>query len=157
MDEIYIKIPGKPIAKKTHRTKVFLKNKGGRIDVQRHTYFPQGKEASDVRKLLKDQYTGEPLDTGVFVRFLFHMPIPSTWNKTQKAMARDGRLLPIGKPDVSNLAKFYEDCMNGIIYTDDSRIIWVSPIKKYDDESYTEIFITPFSIECYARFQRLAA
>jgi len=157
MDEIYFRIPGKPIAKKTHRTKVFLKNKGGRIDVQRQTYFPQSKEASDVRKHLKDQYNSEPLDTALFVRFVFHMPIPSTWNKTQKAMALDGRLMPIGKPDVSNLAKFYEDCMNGIVYSDDSRIVWVSPLKKYDDESYTEIFITPFSLECYARFQRMAA
>lgn len=157
METIYIKIPGKPIAKKTHRTKVFLKNKGGRIDVQRHTYFPQSKEATEIKRYIKAQYSGEPIDSGVFVRFVFHLPIPTTWNKTQHAMAIDGRLLPIGKPDASNLAKFYEDCMNGIVYTDDSRIIWVSPLKKYDDESYTEIYITPFSMECYARFQRMVA
>jgi len=155
MDEIYIKIPGKPIAKQTHRECV--KVDWVKRDMRRWPYFPQAKEAAEVRQIIQTQYQGDILDTAIFVRFVFHIGIPKSWTKRQKHLAQTGLLLPISKPDASNLAKFYEDCMKGIIYSDDSRIVWVSPIKKYDDEAYTEIFITPFRFEDYERFQRLAA
>lgn len=155
MDEIYINIPGKPIAKQTHRECV--KVDWVKREIRRWPYFPQAKEAAEVKKIIQAQFQGNVLDSALFVRFVFHMGVPKSWNKTQRNMALDGRILPIGKPDSSNLAKFYEDCMKGIIYSDDSRIVWVSPIKKYDDEAYTEIFITPFRFEDYQRFQGLAA
>ncbi len=157
MDEIYLRIPGKPIAKKTHRYVYRWRNQGGKLNVKPHSYFPQKEEQEKVRAIIKAQYRGKPLDTALFVQFIFHMPIPVAWNATQKIFARDGRLLPIGRPDATNLAKFYEDCMNGIVYTDDSRIVWVTPIKKYDDETYTEIIIRRFEWQQFTEFQRVAA
>jgi len=157
MDEIYLRIPGKPLPKKTHRSRVFVKPTGGKFEIKRHSYFPQAEEAKKVQDTIKQQYTGHPLDTGLFVRFIFHMPVPPSWSIKQTKMALDGRLLHIGKPDASNLAKFYEDCMNGIVYSDDARIVWVNPIKKYDDEAYTEIYIRKFEWELFAEFQRMVA
>lgn len=155
MDEIYINIPGKPIAKQTHRECVKVDWK--KHELRRWPYFPQAKEAAEVRKIIQAQYQGALLDSALFVRFVFHLGVPKSWTKTQRNMALDGRILPISKPDASNLAKFYEDCMKGIIYTDDAKIVWVSPIKKYDEQAYTEIYITPFRFEDYKRFQGLAA
>lgn len=157
MQQIYLKILGKPIAKKTHRTrtKAEVDWKTRQYKVKQWSYHPTSKEALQVQKILRDQYQNEPLNDPLFVHFVFHMPVPKSWTARQKNMALDGRLQPIGKPDASNLAKFYEDCMKGIIYTDDSRIIWVTPVKVYDDEGYTEIFITRFDREIYERFQRL--
>lgn len=155
MEPIYIKIPGKPIAKQTHRECVKVDWK--QHNVRRWPYFPQAKEAAEVREIIHSQYQGDLLDSALFVRFMFHVPIPKSWSKRQKHMAIDGRILPIGKPDATNYAKFYEDCMTGIIYSDDARIVWVSPIKKYDEETYTEIHITPFRFEDYERFQGMAS
>lgn len=157
MEQIYIKLLGKPIAKKTHRTrtKVDVDWKSHKYKVKQWPYHPTAKEAIEVQKEIQKQYQGEPIDDALFVHFVFHMPVPKSWTIRQKNMALDGRLQPIGKPDASNLAKFYEDCMKGVIYTDDARIIWVTPIKEYDDEGYTEIFITRFNREVYERFQRL--
>lgn len=155
MQEIYIKIPGKPIAKQTHRECV--KVDWVKRDVRRWPYFPQAKEAAEVKKIIRAQYQGDILDSALFVRFVFHIGVPKSWTKAQKHKALTGTIHHISKPDASNLAKFYEDCMKGIIYTDDSIIVWVSPIKVYDDEAYTEIYITPFRIEEYQRFQGLVA
>ena len=155
MDEIYIRIPGKPLPKKTHRTRVFIKPTGGKLELKRQCYFPQAEEAKKVQEIIKAQYGGPLMDDGLFVRFIFHMPIPPSWTVKQKKMALDGRLLHIKKPDASNLAKFYEDCMNGTVYSDDARIVWVNPIKVYDDEAYTEIYIRRFTWELFAEFQRM--
>ncbi len=78
MDEIYIKIPGKPIAKQTHRecVKVDWINH----NVRRWPYFPQAKEAKEVKKILQDQYKGDILDTALFVRLVFHIGIPKSWS-----------------------------------------------------------------------------
>lgn len=159
MEEIYIKIPGKPLAKKTHRTnvKVDVDWIAGKYKVHRWPYFPMTEEVKETKKAIIDQYKGPLLDSGIFVRFIFHMKVPKSWSKRQTNLALDGRIFHISKPDASNLAKYYEDCMKGLVYTDDSRIVWVSPIKKYDYEDYTEIFISEFNPEDYARFQGLVA
>ncbi len=157
MIDIYLNIPGKPLAKKTHRdrVKVNVRWDQKKYAVQRWSYFPQSTEAKKVREVMRTQYNSDLLDCGLFVSFIFHLKIPKSWSKPQKTQARAGTLLPLGKPDASNLAKFYEDCMNGIIYSDDARIIWTSPIKKYDDEEFTEIYIQRFCYEDYERFQGL--
>ena len=46
------------------------------------------------------------------------------------------------RPDVDNFVEFYMDCMNKLVYLDDSQVIELSATKEYDDkESYTEIII----------------
>lgn len=155
MEEIYLRIDGKPIAKKTHRQAV--KINWAKHDVRKWSYFPQAKEAEKVRQIIKAQYNGNPIDTALCVYFIFHLPMSPRWAARQKKMAKEGRILPIGRPDATNLAKFYEDCMNGIIYTDDAQIITPIPVKRYDDEAFTEIFITEFKWEDYQRFQGVVA
>lgn len=151
MVEIFLTIPGKPIAKKTHRTRADVD--WHRRTVKQVSWFPQRKEADDISLLMRSQYSGPLIDYGVFVIFEFYMPIPKRWSKAQKQKARDGTLHHMVKPDASNLGKFYEDCMTGVIFTDDSRIVWAPPIKLYHDEPRTEILIKPFDYEEYCRFQ----
>ena len=44
--------------------------------------------------------------------------------------------------DVDNYVKFYMDCMNKLVYLDDSQVIELRATKEYSDkESYTEIII----------------
>lgn len=152
MEEIFLIIPGKPIAKKTHRTRAAVNWKCQ--TVQQFQWFPQRKEADSISILMRSQYKGPLIDRSVYVRFEFYMPIPQRWNKDQKHKARTGILHHMVKPDVSNLTKFYEDCMKGAILTDDSLIVWSPPIKLYDDNPRTEILIKPFDYEEYMRFQQ---
>ncbi len=71
-----------------------------------------------------------------------------------KEKARKGLLHHIMKPDASNLAKFYEDCMRGVVFTDDSVVVWISPVKLFSDEPRTEIFVKPFNYEEYCLFKQ---
>ena len=103
---------------------------------------------------MRSQYNGPLIDEGVFIVFEFYMPIPKRWSKALKEKARNGTLHHMVKPDTSNLVKFYEDCMKGVILYDDSRVVWAPPIKLYDDNPRTEILIRSFDYEEYLRFQQ---
>lgn len=151
-EEIFLSIQGKPIAKKTHRDecRIDWSNKS----VKRWRRFPQSKEAQQIGLEMKAQYSGPPLETAVFMICEFYMPIPVRWNKKIKQKAREGKIHHLHKPDATNLAKFYEDCMKNIVLHDDCKIVWVTPVKLYDDNPRTEILIKPFNYDEYQRFQQ---
>lgn len=153
MEEIFISLPGKPIAKKTHRD--FCKVNWGSRSIKRWRHFPQSEEAKNIALQIKEQYRGEPLKCGVSLQFEFYMSMPVRWRKSQKDMARKGLLHHVIKPDASNLAKFYEDCMRGIVFEDDCQVVWVSPVKLFSDEPRTEIRVREFDYEKYAIFKAL--
>lgn len=152
--EIFLVIPGKPVAKKTHRTQVSINWKTQ--SVKRWNRFPQRQEADELTNYLRSIYKGEPIDYGVFLMLEFFMPIPKRWRKALKEEARNGTLHHIYKPDATNLAKYYEDCMRGVIFTDDCRVVWATPVKHYakNDDPRTEILIKPFDYEMYCQFKQ---
>lgn len=51
------------------------------------------------------------------------------------------RLYPHVKPDLSNLVKAVEDALNGLIWTDDSRIVDLRTSKLYGDPTRVEVEI----------------
>lgn len=61
------------------------------------------------------------------------VPIPTSWNKQQRAEALAGLIVPTGAPDLDNYEKAVTDGMNGIIYVDDSQICDVTKSKRYSD------------------------
>ena len=75
------------------------------------------------------------------VHFTFHMPIAQSGSIQLKNMKEWGLIHHTGKPDCSNLIKFYEDCANGILFGDDSQITSGSFKKKYSKNPRTEIEI----------------
>ncbi|MFZ1075434.1 MAG: RusA family crossover junction endodeoxyribonuclease [Minisyncoccia bacterium] len=154
-----IEIPGKPIAKKTHRdgTKVLsFDSRIGRYCYRSVKYNPLSKEVEQVKKQMLMQYPFELLDEPLKIEYLFQFQITKSWSKKQKQEALDGRLQHWQKPDVSNLVKFYEDCMIGTIFVDDCIIVSSPPLKCWAEESKTTIWIRPFTVrELRQRLQEL--
>lgn len=154
MAEIFLSIPGKPVAKKTHRTSLSVnwKNKTWKT----WTRFPQRIEADDLSDWMRTQYDGPVIEYGVSISFEFYMPIPKRWRKDLKEQARKGILHHVSKPDASNLAKYYEDCMRGVILKDDCQAVWITPVKLFavNDDPHTEILIRPFNYEDYSLFRQ---
>ena len=72
---------------------------------------------------------------------MFSFAPPVSWSKKKINEAIQGKHQPAVKPDVSNLVKFYEDCMNGLIYIDDAQIVELSARKVYALEAGTTITI----------------
>ncbi len=152
MQEIFLEIPGRPITKETHRSHCVVNWKTK--TVKRWTRNPKREKANDVSLQMRAQYNGPLLEEGLFIIFEFYMPIPIRWCKALKEKARNGTLHHLNKPDASNLAKFYEDCMTGVIFQDDKQIVWCTPVKIYDDNPRAEILIKKFDYEKYCSFKK---
>ena len=126
-----IRIPEKPLPLK--RARAFLR--GGKI----FFYNSQHKEIDELQLYVKSIL---PKDFKVYekplrVIFDFFLPIP----KSTAKKARENMLFVSKKPDLSNLIKYIEDALNGILWKDDSLIVDIRSRKFYSDSPYTLIKI----------------
>jgi Holliday junction resolvase RusA-like endonuclease len=71
-----------------------------------------------------------PIDVCVTMILRAVYPIPKSWSQAKRIRAITGEIKPGVKPDLSNVAKAWEDAMNGIVYTDDSLIVEYGHFKK---------------------------
>jgi Holliday junction resolvase RusA-like endonuclease len=130
---ITLEVKGKPIAKARPRF--------ARCGKFVRTYDPQETEESRFLFEVQKQWNRPPIEMPVKVRCSFEMPIPkSTSKKKSWAMIKD-EIKHTKKPDISNLIKFIEDCLNGVVWKDDSQIIYLAGGKFYSEEPKTIIMI----------------
>ena len=117
-------IPGKPVGK-------------GRPRVTRNgTYTPQ--KTKDYQKLVVTIAENESdnyfIDTEPLVAtILCYYPIPKNMPKYKRRMIEEGKLYPIVKPDLDNVAKAILDALNGVIYKDDNQVVELHIKKLYSD------------------------
>jgi Holliday junction resolvase RusA-like endonuclease len=128
-----ITIPGKPIPKKRPRF--------ARVGKFTKAYSAQKKEEKATRLVIASQWYGKPLEGAVRLDVVFFMPIPKSTSKKQKAAMLLGNISHTKKPDIDNLLKFLLDCMNGIVFEDDSQVINVKASKIYNGESGTCVVV----------------
>ena len=108
-------------------------------------YDPSSKDKKIAIQQIKEQFTGKPYTDGLKIKFVFHIKRPKAHFRTGKysnELKKTAPVYHIKRPDVDNYVKFYMDCMNKVVYLDDSQVIEIYAKKEYDDkESYTEIII----------------
>lgn len=116
----------------------------------RHTkrgmvYDPSSKDKKIAIQQIKEQFTGKPYTDALKIRFVFHIKRPKAHFRTGKYSNELKKTAPVyhtKRPDIDNFVKFYMDCMNKVVYLDDSQAIEIHAKKEYDDkQSYTEIII----------------
>lgn len=83
----------------------------------------------------------QPSEQSLEVNVVFYLPIPKSVNKKQRAEMLDGKIKHTKKPDIDNLIKSVLDALNGIAYSDDSKIIKVAAEKQYSEKPRTELII----------------
>lgn len=88
-----------------------------------------------VQSLLGKDY--DPIDAEVMIEIKTFKPMIKDFNMTEKFLAEAGILRPDKKPDVDNYAKTVMDAINGVIWTDDSRVVKLTIEKFYS--SYPRI------------------
>ena len=110
------------------------------------TYNPQeteaGKFALSVMAQLPEGF--KPFNGPLAMSCLFCLPIPKSSEKKRRAMLA-GEILHTKRPDCSNYLKFIEDCMNGVVWLDDSQIVQISAEKCYAEIPRTVIVIKELS------------
>ena len=70
---------------------------------------------------------------------------PSSMSKRKQALALDGKLRPVTRPDVDNYAKAILDSLNGIVWIDDSQIVALHVYKYYADKPRVVIKVEEFA------------
>lgn len=78
----------------------------------------------------------KPLTGAQWLGLRAYLPIPQSWPKSKKAQAQSGAIRPTSKPDLSNLIKHVEDCLEALnFWENDSQVVEYLPgIGKYYDD-----------------------
>ncbi len=85
----------------------------------KHGFYDKKSQHKEmVRWQLKGQYRDQPLQGHVGLEFIFFIPIPKSTSKAMRRQMLDRRVLPTC-PDVTNMQKLYEDCLQGIVIDND--------------------------------------
>lgn len=131
--QLTIEVAGDPVAKGRPRV-----TKTG------HAYTPAQTRRWEqyARLMAQQQMAGQAPIAGpveVCVRAVF--PVPASWPAWKRQMALAGAVGHTTKPDGDNLFKAAVDALNGIVFVDDSQIIWHSAAKLYGDKPRVEIII----------------
>ncbi|MEI8033003.1 MAG: RusA family crossover junction endodeoxyribonuclease [Chlorobiaceae bacterium] len=129
-------IPGHPQALKRHRT-----FRCGKRNINVDASATQKKTFLACALRYRPE---RPLDEPLMVKMEFSFPRPKS-HFTRKGLKPSAPLLHTGKPDGTNLAKFYEDALNGIFWRDDSVIARLSIEKRYAEAP--GIFISIMAIK----------
>lgn len=132
VEKVRFIIEGKPKYQKRHR------HGRGR------TWNPSSKDKKSIKLILKSQYKGKPIDTPCKVEITAYYPFLKSWSKKEKAISEGAP--KITKPDVDNIAKLYGDAMNGIVYTDDNRVVEITCRKLYSKEPCVVIEVDDYEV-----------
>lgn len=109
----------------------------------RRSFNPRYKEKEATQWFIRNQIPTEFLITNeaVEVHYDFFFPIPVATSKKKQAKMLAGEIHHLKRPDVSNLCKFYEDCLKGIVFLDDSQVISIFAKKGYTEHPRTVISV----------------
>lgn len=130
---IELKIDGVPIP---------WKRPGGRTI----RYDTQAKEKEKIRWKIRgdlQKIKQEMLCGPVIVRCMFFFPIPKGTSGVKRRQMLNNTIYHMKKPDIDNCEKFILDCMNGVVYRDDSQIVDLQCKKIYSDYPHTSITVFP--------------
>jgi Holliday junction resolvase RusA-like endonuclease len=109
----------------------------------RGAYSPKHNEKRIVQTLLKSMYKGDLIKSVICCDIYFHLPIPKSTSKKKQALMREDDIRPTAGGDLTNLRKFYEDCLQEIVIENDRQIVEGETGKWYDDEPRTVVLISP--------------
>jgi len=82
-----------------------------------------------------------PIDEPVeFVMRAVFAP-PASWSEKKKAAALCGIIKPAKKPDIDNIAKAWNDALNGVVYRDDALIVKATFEKRYGPQALVAVVV----------------
>lgn len=107
----------------------------------RHSYNPRTKEKKQFQWIIKTAYKEKPITTPVKLHITYMLPIPASTSKIRRKQMIEGSMYHLKKPDITNLTKFTEDCLKGIVIEDDSQVVLMELKKLYSETPKTIIQI----------------
>lgn len=99
------------------------------------------KFKKELYQLAKELYHGDRADGAIEVEISFYRPVQKSLSKKERARRLSGEHRPTVKPDLDNYIKSTLDALNGILWTDDARIVDLHAHKYYSDDPRIEITV----------------
>ncbi|MBP1297404.1 RusA family crossover junction endodeoxyribonuclease [Bradyrhizobium elkanii] len=84
-----------------------------------------------------------PLDEPVEFVLRAVFPVPTSWSQRKRQQAITGDIKPGKKPDLDNIAKAWNDALNGVAYRDDSLICRMTLDKRYGPQPLVVCTVRP--------------
>lgn len=132
-DRIVIDIPLEPKGQMRVKARAVVKGK----NVFAKAYKDKRQRLREERVLLfiKDHIPkgGPWTDPAVLTLYCF-IPVPKSYSKARRERCLFGMELPAKTPDLSNVMKMIEDCLNRLIFADDKQIVSSVLIKVYREK-----------------------
>jgi len=140
-EKIGLMIRGTPISKARPR----FARAGKFVRVYNPQESEEGRFLFHVQCQLKETGFNQPLEGPISLVCGFYFGVPKSTSKKKRAEFLSGESKHTKKPDLSNLLKFVEDCLNNVIWNDDSQIIEISCAKYYAENPATVLVIEPIN------------
>jgi Holliday junction resolvase RusA-like endonuclease len=84
-----------------------------------------------------------PFDEPVQFTLRAIFPVPASWSERKRQQAITGTIKPGKKPDLDNIAKAWNDALNGVVYRDDSLICQMTLDKRYGVQPLVVVTVRP--------------
>lgn len=136
MDLIRFSIPSEPQPRQSVRSMIIEPKNGKKPFI--HHYQPNDRAASwigTVRHFANLHKPPQLFDDAIGLVIIYRKFRP-------KSVKKEKTFLSV-KPDLGNLEKPLLDAMQGIIYTNDSRVVFKAELKMYSDKCGVDIIVIP--------------
>lgn len=100
------------------------------------------KFKKELYQLAKELYHGDRADGAIEVEISFYRQVQKSLSKKERSRRLSGEHRPTVKPDLDNYIKSTLDALNGVLWTDDARIVDLYAHKYYSDDPHIEITVT---------------
>jgi Holliday junction resolvase RusA-like endonuclease len=84
-----------------------------------------------------------PFDEAVELTLRAIYPIPASWSERKRHRALTGEIKPTKKPDLDNVAKAWNDALNGVVYRDDACVVLIWLEKRYGPQPLVVCTVKP--------------
>lgn len=138
MEPIIISLAGHPQGKGRARVFIRAAHIGHYTPEKTRTY--EGMIRTAALDALRDQ---PPFDQPVEFVLRAVFAVPASWSKRKQQQAIVGEIKPGKKPDLDNIAKAWNDALNGVVYRDDALIVRMALEKRYGPQPLVVVTVRP--------------
>lgn len=103
-------------------------------------YSPHNAVKRKIKHYIRQQYNALPYSgyTSIFFHFAFATPLSAS--KTQRERMLNREIFPT-KMDCTNMQKLFEDCLQGIVISNDNNVVSITSYKCYEETAHVTIIV----------------
>lgn len=141
---LHFVVPGKPATSGSKTGYAYTRRDGSTGVAMTESCGRAKSHRAVVRAVAMDAYSGKPSERAIKMHTVFYTKRPKSHYRTGRfsGMLKDSALrYPITRPDATKEFRHLEDSLTGVIYKDDSQVVFQVVSKEYAEEYSTHVSI----------------